>query len=98
VKVVEFLNEESKWIKYHSAVNKDGVSVQEHDENACRWCLSGAIIKCYGYCTKEEIDVTTKINGIIDRKTGFRITIADFNDLPKTTFVQIKEILQEANV
>lgn len=47
MKVHELLNDKSKWIKNDLAVNNKNQSVDYNSVDACKWCVMGAILKCY---------------------------------------------------
>lgn len=83
MKLSELLTDESKWCRNAYARDSRYCAVFAKTASACRWCLSGAMIKC----GIESHLLVTMVEGL-----GFG-SIPDFNDDPKTTFTQIKEII-----
>lgn len=47
MKVQELLSDESKWCCFHTAKNIQGNQVDVNSPDACRFCLLGALDKCY---------------------------------------------------
>lgn len=48
MKAFELLSDESKWHKGPtSAVNQSGLPVPSKSPDACRWCIWGALNRCY---------------------------------------------------
>ena len=47
-KVKELLSDKNRWTKGDYAKDETGRSVKVNDDNACKWCLYGAVLKiCY---------------------------------------------------
>lgn len=44
--VKDLLSDPDRWLKGHMAVNDDGYRVDPKSEDACRWCLAGAALRC----------------------------------------------------
>ncbi len=47
MKVKELLKKESKWTQCHFAENKQGFDCSPKSPNAAKFCLVGAVQKCY---------------------------------------------------
>ena len=93
MKVADLLTDESKWCKYHDAKNKRGKSVSVWSEEACCWCLAGAMIRCYGIA--EEPD--TRLRTAIENRAGHRL-LTQFNDDPERTFAEVRAVILEAGI
>lgn len=48
MKVYELLNSPEKWAKGNYSFTRDGQPVRWNHPGAIRWCVMGAIYKCYG--------------------------------------------------
>jgi hypothetical protein len=99
MKVKDLLSTEDKWTKRHAARNKLSVPVQVHDLTAVKFCLMGALDKCYlggspdvnaylkAYNTLNRVILNTKGKSIIT-----------FNDDDNTTFEDIKRVLEDTGI
>src|SRR5574337_1253637 len=90
LKVIDILTSPSKWCKGYFAKDKRGIKISERDEKAVRFCLVGAIHKCY------EDDKSRKIfERILKtlRKEGKFTFSSDFNDSPKTRFADVRRLI-----
>jgi hypothetical protein len=105
MKVKDLLTDESKWCKNLPAVDKEGRQTTTRSPTACKWCLMGAIVKCYvetrppfyeSYCAAryKVLNAIREIHGNLYEE-GY---ISLFNDGPKTTFAEIREVLERADV
>jgi hypothetical protein len=57
MKAYELLDNEDKWIQGNFATDINGFSVSPTDDNACCWCVVGALMKCYGEGWREKVDL-----------------------------------------
>jgi hypothetical protein len=91
MKVQELLNDESKWHKGDYQVDKKGCIYGE----PVKWCLMGAIMYCYKgpEYSVVSIKVEETANELYNQNN-----ILTLNDDPKTTFDQIRKIIEKANV
>jgi hypothetical protein len=108
MKVRELLSDESKWCKGPLAVDKEGRQTTPKSPTACKWCLWGAILRCYAddplvpsdnaYCAAKHkiIDIIQEIHGSSRRGRGRGIAV--FNEASETTFAEIREVLERADV
>lgn len=111
-KLTDILTDESKWCKRSSGRTIKNDMVDWRHESACKWCLMGAIFKCFNFSspefetTREEYIMTiSKLQKSIDffyphfRKHEDPIgTIIQFNDFKYTTWSDVQKVLQEAGV
>jgi hypothetical protein len=47
MKAYELLSDRSKWTQNYAARDKDNKNVSPHDSSAVKFCLIGALRKCY---------------------------------------------------
>ena len=91
MKIKELLSDSSKWTKRAMARDFNDLTCVAHCDIAIKWCLLGAIVKCYpgGY---KRIQILNKIidNGISD--------ISGFNDLSSTSFSDIKALVERLDI
>lgn len=94
MKIKDLLTDESKWVKGHSATDKEGYAVNPIGENAVCWCLIGAMEKCYGRNNALELlRVSIKIVEKIQTNA-----ITTWNDDSKRKFSDIKKLLEELDI
>lgn len=92
MKVRELLGDESKWNKYVFAKDSTGHGARPLDANACSWCLSGAIIYCYG----KDDSALMAVNSAIFHKIGQSTAV--WNDARSTTFKDIRSLVEELDI
>jgi hypothetical protein len=91
LKVKELLSRPENWIKHQFAVNKEGNCTDPENDNACAWCLLGAIDKCY---EKHE-------SPRIRDRVRFRINggaISSWNDSPLTRYENVIKLVEELDI
>ena len=94
-----------KWVKFRLGVDADGNGTLPDASDAVRWCLLGAVHKCYpGYGRDTQaaiIRLRDVISGLypefVDRYSDAG-TIVNFNNDAKTDFRKIKRVIKAANV
>lgn len=96
MKIQELLSDESKWTKGEMARNIDGDQVGYDNPTAVCWCLLGAINKCYPYEKRETI--RQKIFNFINDSLLCEKGITGFNDSPKITFSDVKNLITELDI
>lgn len=87
MKIKELLSDETKWCKNDAAKDKNGNAVIPTSNDACKWCLVGAIDKCY---TDSTEDIWFKIYMYLHTSIG------DFND--SHNFEDIKNLVEELDI
>lgn len=98
MKVRELLSDESKWTKGYYARDKYLHLVSYDDPQAVKFCLMGALDKCYDDYDqwKEALD---RLITAVSEKTGIPyLTLPAFNDHPDTKFSDIQEVLAQADI
>lgn len=96
MKIKDLLSDESKWIKRNNAQDKDGNVVYIDSDDACKFCLFGAVRRCYRTHYEQE-QVADIINDIVV-DNNLSKNFIKFNDDPRTTFEDIRKVLEEADV
>ena len=105
MKVKELLNYKGKWTKGEYVRDKNGNKCLVLSKEAVKWCLVGAISKCYfpkrasvnGVNLKHVNKAYDKIKKVLKECTLYD-TLEEFNDNKKTTFGTVKKVLELANV
>ncbi len=98
MKVSELLMDDSKWCQGAYAIDAKGNAVGEDSDDVCRWCLMGAIYKCYCYWSTSGIqqdihDIAKKMASIIGN-----YSFIEWNDDPKRTFAEVREAILKADI
>lgn len=89
MKLKEWLTKE-RWCQ-HALVINYGMATE-------RRCLEGGLIKCYGDHTVEMVDAKRKVERQIDAKSGYPYSLAAFNDADRTSYEDVKAVLEAADV
>lgn len=85
----DFLTKD-KWCQWSFALDDQGELVLETHPRACKWCLVGAIHKCYQY-PETKCMVVEKLSSLIGNQS-----LIEFNDTH--TWNEIKALIERANV
>ena len=93
MKVHELLDRPSKWCKNEFAISRLGTVVDPSDTRACRWCLSGALSKCYGSDPSIRKPIVEKL---LDRIGDY--SIPSWNDAPHRKFEQVRKLCLELDI
>ncbi len=93
--VSDLLASEADWIKGPMAVDANGVLCGPTNLKACRWCLLGAICKCYPTLDGRR-EAAAKLQPLVV-PYGFN-SLSEFSDNPNTTFGMLKGVLATAGV
>ena len=88
MKVSELLSDESKWTTRYLSRNKNDNPVYYDDNDACKWCLLGAMLKCYEHNGYEKVFCLTQrtIGGLI----------GTFNDA--SSYEQVMKLVRELDI
>lgn len=95
--VRELLSEEGKWTQGAYARDAVGKSVALNAPAAVCWCLKGALNRCYA---PEAFHAAfQRLTAIVPKVKvdGFE-PVAAFNDHPSTTFVDIRRVIEQAQI
>lgn len=100
MKILDLLNNKTKWAKKHLALDADGYSVGVCSSTAVRWCLLGAITKCYE-TAPDRLQAIFLLSAALPKQYQTRCSYEDiisFNDRPATTFRRVRALLKKSNV
>lgn len=96
--VCELLSDESKWCKEAMARDANGEETVEWGEDACQWCLSGAVGKCYSRIPNADVqDVFRRLKSAIIAE-GTNVPIEIWNDADSTSFADIRRVIEKAGI
>lgn len=101
MKVYELLNHPRKWIKSCLARNKQGDSVNSRSRQAAKWCLVGALEKCYGpeWTGSKFQAAEAKLREATQKLfPQFGGDIVCFNNDENTTFRMLRAVIRKAKV
>jgi hypothetical protein len=90
MKIRELFSDESKWTKYDFARDSKGRPVTSDAPQACRWCLLGAIIKCYPGDEKFKV-----IHTLVEHLGP---SIPHWNDRNSTTFKNVVDLVARLDI
>lgn len=91
MKMYELLDSPEKWVKYHSAVTADGSPIVATDTEASRWCVLGALHRCYPVCNSDARSKLLDRFAIMSRLTSW-------NDAPERKYEDVITLLKELDV
>lgn len=95
MKIVELLDSPEKWTQNATARTVDGFCVMYDAATAVRFCIIGAMYRCYEY--PHRYTVNKKIDACLQQR-GITVGIVHWQNAPERTFEEITEILKEADV
>lgn len=87
--VGDLLDKRQKWCRRAGAKDKDGNVCDPTDEHAVKFCLVGAIYKCYDH----PLPVLQKVK----EELGLEF-ITTWNDYPSRTFVEVKSLIERLGI
>jgi hypothetical protein len=109
MRISRLLYREDKWCKGCMGITKNGIHLQQlnivHYENGhtldpskeiVAYSLYGAITHLYNQDTQNEI--FQKVGNAIREYTGVKIYLAEWNDLPTTTYKDVMAVLRKAGL
>lgn len=91
MKVYELLGSEDKWTKQAYARDIDCKTVSPLSVKACRWCIVGAILKCY---PEEQSFIHEKLNEYLSKTC--RKYIIEWND--NSVYEEIIRVVKELDI
>ena len=95
MKAYQLLEKPDSWTQVFFARDKNGEDVDLDSPQACKWCLMGAINRCYKYCETRE-KVTTQIFEYFNSKGIFSVT--KWNDAPERKHEEVVGVLKELDI
>ena len=91
MKVKDLLTDESKWVKGAYARTAEGRRAGSCESDAVRFCLLGAITRCYPNAGFGEV-----LNRVVDQLPGR--AIAEWNDDQSTTFTDVRNLVEKLDI
>ena len=91
--LLEFFSDRSRWCQQAFARDKNGRNVPSRDENACQWCLLGAINHLLD--DEKSIQARMKLYSVLD-KYSCDSSLIIFNDTH--TYEEVMSLIEKANV
>jgi len=85
---------EDKWTKNAFARDAQGKGTGIIDPKACKFCLSGWIMKVYEVQSPLESPVYEKCCSKLKLEVGLSI----WNDTPERTFAEVKQLVEELDI
>lgn len=100
MKVKELLCSEDKWTQCTYAIDAAGRCTSETSASAVKWCLVGAVMRCYNASPARRAFVLDKLREVIRKKYSITppdaVPLACFND--NHTFAEVKAVIDAADV
>lgn len=96
MKVKDLLSTPEKWCKGDYAQDETGNPVASHDDRAARFCLLGAVNRCYA--EDARLEPIRKLADVIHDHTDGTCHITLFNDRPDTTYDDLRAVLEAADI
>lgn len=97
MKVSDLLVDESKWVQNTAAVDQDGQSCSPHAKTAAKFCLLGAIDRCYSE-PERYYEIRKKVKEVIAKLFGIKTSITMWNDATGRRFAEVREVVEKANI
>ena len=98
MKIRELFTDESKWTTHAYARTKEGkVLLNAHLPEAVCWCLDGAISKCYLFGNESD---QLRTYYMIKHKIFEHVNEnpVPWNDHPKRTFAEVKQLVETLDI
>lgn len=96
MKIKELFKSSKNWTKHYFASDKNNKWIDENSDKAVRFCLTGAIKKCYKK-NQEGEKIYSKVLNYIKEKYGY-VSVVSFNDDARTKFKDIKKLVTELDI
>ena len=90
--VAELLEKPENWCRKYYAEDANGIRTKPENQSAVRWCVIGAIRKCY-FGQTQQIEAETKLTKV----TG-TWNLSLWNDCLSTTHQKMLEAVKEAGI
>lgn len=97
MKVKELYSDASKWTKEWYAKDANGDWTDTSSEEACSFCLEGAMLKCYRYDENLEA-IRDRVMEKIQENDPHMRAIAQWNDATSRTFQDVKDLVEALDI
>lgn len=91
MKAWELLDSPSKWTQSVNAKNQAGDEVPVLSDQACSWCVLGAVRRCYT-SFGEIYAAHTRLSANVG------VFVADWNDSPVRTYQEVHAVLKSLDI
>ena len=103
-KIRTLLSDESKWTKHVYARNNYDTHTDELSDDACKWCLMGAILRVTEQNHEVKREITSLLKGYIVKgyigvfrdNRSREYYVIDYNDANETKYQDIVNLLDTA--
>lgn len=96
MKAYELLADESKWARKAYAYEVEGGPCDPKSENACAWCVLGAIDKCYS--DRTSVDGGEEFRQQVAKLRDVVGNPSQWNDSRLTTYKKVITVLKELDI
>lgn len=90
MKIYELLDSPEKWCQHYSSLDADGNLIRSTSTVAVKWCLIGAIHKCY-----RDADDVSRVGRTLFRRIGY---VSVWNDEPSRTHAEVLALTRELDI
>ncbi len=88
----------STWCQGWMARDDAGLNRAVHEEHACRWDLSGWLMRVYGTNKIRYDTACAKVRRVLEARGQYTGALSGWNDMPGRTAEEVRELLKEAGV
>ncbi len=92
MKAHQLLSDKSKWTTGYLAKNKRGNATEPVHQDAVRFCLVGAVHRCYPD-TAERLQAISTLGIVV-----FPDSVGSWNDAGGRTFTEVRTLLKELDI
>lgn len=97
MKISELFSEPSRWTQHTYARDAATRRCSARSDSAVCWCLTGALVKCYGGDVTRYAEAEDKVRRALTAR-GEAHYIVEWNDSPLRTFAEVKALVEQADV
>lgn len=97
MKIHELLDSPEKWTQKSFARLADGNPTNSADLDACSWCLTGALFKCYNPSGDVLNKMAKELPCVGERLAPFNIVLL-WNDDPNRKYEEVFELVKRLDV
>lgn len=90
MKAYELLDSREKWCQGYTALDKQGNVVWSASEDACAYCIVGAVLRCYP--RDQQSTTFDKLSNVLQRGAS------TWNDAPERTWEEVHALLKRLDI
>ena len=98
MKAYELLSDKSKWCQKNVAVDARGVGVSVNSPDVVRWCLDGALLRCYGWNYHPEYTPACYLAVYRQVVDALHCVVSAWNDAPGRTYAEVVGLLKRLDI